>query len=151
MFSFSECNNDLTQMSLTNPINQSTILKKKKLQERMKGPTFFTTQKEASQLVFQQLQTLSASYRPSDHYCLSKNLIQNTLRYAKDCPTFLAGTFKQGKLDTLDEQPDQQQRKGANLRLFSFDKCLSECQHPKKAIEEARKCLRDWLIHSKVN
>jgi len=40
-------------MSLTNPINQSAILKKKKLQERMKGPTFFTTQKEASQLVFQ--------------------------------------------------------------------------------------------------
>lgn len=60
---------------------------------------------------------------------------------------FLAGAYKNGKLDSIDDQFENT----ANLRLFNFDRCMSESQHSKKIIDDSKQFLRDWLIHSRVN
>lgn len=35
--------------------------------------------------------------------------------------------------------------------MFSFDNCVSECQHGRKRVEQSRQFLREWLQHSKVH
>ena len=97
--------------------------------------------------MFQQLQNLSASYKPQEKHALSQDLIRTTLRYSKDCQSFLAGAYRSGHLDTFEDQLQNT----ANLRLFNFDVCMSEYQHSKKIVDEAKKYLREWLIYSKVN
>lgn len=47
---------------------------------------------------------------------------------------FLAGAYKNGKLDMLEDQLENT----ANLRLFNFDKCMSESQHTKKTIDDSK-------------
>ena len=94
---------DFGSIGLDNQADEAPNGKKQKLMAKMKGPIFFTTQRETSQLVFQQLQNLSASYKPQEKHALSQDLIRTTLRYSKDCQSFLAGAYRSGHLDTFED------------------------------------------------
>ena len=70
---------------------------------------------------------------------ISNKVIRATLRKQNDCQSFVTGSFKS---QDLDGEP--------NLRLYKFDRCLSENQHSRKLLGEARTFLRAWLVHSRI-
>lgn len=61
-------------------------------------------------------------------------MIKSLLRYDVDCNKFLNGLYEDD----------------GNLRMFQFDKCISESQHTRSLNLESWQYLRAWLIHSKV-
>lgn len=86
--------------------NVSTIQKQIKKQS---GPKFFTTHHTTSQLIFKQL------YEDR----INKKVIKTTLRHEDDCAKFITGLKKV----SVDDE--------SNMRLYKFDKCISESQHSK--------------------
>lgn len=81
--------------------NLSTI---KKTRKKDAGPKFFTTHHTTSEYIFKQL------YEEK----IAKKVIQTTLRHDDDCSKFITGLKKV----SVDDE--------ANIRLYKFDKCISE-------------------------
>lgn len=87
----------------------SNISAVKKPRKKESGPKFFTTHHTTSEYVFKQL------YEER----IGKKIIQTTLRHDEDCSKFITGLKKV----SVDDE--------ANMRLYKFDKCISEQQHNK--------------------
>jgi hypothetical protein len=61
-------------------------------------------------------------------------MVKTLLRYDVDCNKFLNGLYEE-----------------ENLRMYQFDKVISESQHTRALNFESWQYLRAWLIHSKIN
>lgn len=87
---------------------------------RREGPAFFTTGLESGHIVFRQF---LGDQAPDGEAPVSPKLLKATLRYGRDCQLFLAGAYRTAaSMASTDSEPSTK----ANLRLYNFDRCISE-------------------------
>jgi hypothetical protein len=81
-----------------------------------------------SEIVFKQL----------NEQRLHPKVARSLLRTREDCKAFISGVYTEEELQ------------GPNLRLYNFDRCLSDRQHSRAQQVQTRRFLRAWLMHSKT-
>ena len=61
-------------------------------------------------------------------------MIKATLRTREDCCKFVSGHYAN------DPEP--------NMKMYQFDRCVSDDQHPRRVRDQTKAMLRKWLMHA---